>query len=226
MTLMTVAFAQVYFILQTPIAESPRDSEDQKGELYIMDFLTNLYVGSWIGEIHDGFGEGPVIDRMMFVLMTVFMLVVLLNLLIAIMGDTFMRVQECTIVEFYHNFAALIHELEVLMTAAEHRSGKFFPRYMIFSEKLVASGKSSEDDEEPGKAGPPKHGTQAEQAAQAAPQGPGSDLILPQILAELKSLQRGQQRLQGQQQDQWKLLSALGSEVGITTDDPDGGASV
>merc|ERR1740121_827591 len=68
-----------------------------------------------------------------------------MNLLIAIMGDTFARVQEGAIVEFYHNFAELIYELEVLMPEKELRNPHYFPPYMFFSAKAL-DGTEGDDD--------------------------------------------------------------------------------
>lgn len=74
---------QVYFILSTPIVE--------EGDP--LELVWQLYNSGWLGNIGEGY-DGAWLERFMYVGMTLLMILVLLNLLIAIMGDTFARVQE------------------------------------------------------------------------------------------------------------------------------------
>eukprot|EP00747_Dinoflagellata_sp_TGD_P042411 gnl/TRDRNA2_/TRDRNA2_142065_c1_seq1.p1 gnl/TRDRNA2_/TRDRNA2_142065_c1~~gnl/TRDRNA2_/TRDRNA2_142065_c1_seq1.p1 ORF type:complete len:294 (+),score=70.36 gnl/TRDRNA2_/TRDRNA2_142065_c1_seq1:1-882(+) len=174
MCIMTIAFVQVYLILKTEIVE-----EDEPFEL-----LWVLYNAAWLGDYEEGF-DGAVIDRLMFGSMTVFMVVVLLNLLIAIMADTFATVQESATVEFYHTFAELVYELELLMTAHEHRSLKLFPQYMIYSESTAnlraaeEEGPSEEDSEGAKKAAK----VEGNQGSKGMP-----EVWCHQVLGELKAL--------------------------------------
>eukprot|EP00747_Dinoflagellata_sp_TGD_P092236 gnl/TRDRNA2_/TRDRNA2_165337_c2_seq3.p1 gnl/TRDRNA2_/TRDRNA2_165337_c2~~gnl/TRDRNA2_/TRDRNA2_165337_c2_seq3.p1 ORF type:complete len:500 (+),score=65.36 gnl/TRDRNA2_/TRDRNA2_165337_c2_seq3:680-2179(+) len=136
MAIMTIAYVQVFFILGSEVFEP-----DQPLEL-----LWVLYQWGWLGGGDATFGDTGLMERFMFVGMTALMLLVLLNLLIAIMGDTFTRVQESSIVEFYHTFAELIYELEMLMSHTEHSSMKYFPNYMFYS-RVTASGTMDAGDE-------------------------------------------------------------------------------
>eukprot|EP00747_Dinoflagellata_sp_TGD_P146260 gnl/TRDRNA2_/TRDRNA2_176673_c2_seq2.p1 gnl/TRDRNA2_/TRDRNA2_176673_c2~~gnl/TRDRNA2_/TRDRNA2_176673_c2_seq2.p1 ORF type:complete len:476 (-),score=83.50 gnl/TRDRNA2_/TRDRNA2_176673_c2_seq2:76-1356(-) len=205
MSIMTIAFVQVYFILKTAIVQ-----EDQPHEL-----LWVLYNAAWLGEFQKGFGASPILDRIMFALMTVFMVVVLLNLLIAIMSDTFVRVQKSAIVEFYHVFAELIHELEMLMTTGEHKSPKFFPKYMVYSigsrsirADVEGEGAGDEEDSDRAKASQSTGGEEV--GGQAAAHGP-QEMFQHQILAELKALQRSHAMQQ-------QVLQELCTHYGLSMD--------
>jgi len=65
------------------------------------------------------------------------------------MGDTFARVQYSSIIEFYHNFAQLIYELEMLMKDSDRQGMMYFPNYMFFSRAATStvsqSGGASND---------------------------------------------------------------------------------
>eukprot|EP00747_Dinoflagellata_sp_TGD_P152932 gnl/TRDRNA2_/TRDRNA2_177352_c0_seq2.p1 gnl/TRDRNA2_/TRDRNA2_177352_c0~~gnl/TRDRNA2_/TRDRNA2_177352_c0_seq2.p1 ORF type:complete len:389 (-),score=65.86 gnl/TRDRNA2_/TRDRNA2_177352_c0_seq2:50-1216(-) len=134
MILMSTAFIQVYLILNTKIVQP-----DEPLELFWV-----VYNTAWIGNIGQGY-DGQFIERVMYIIMTLVMIVVLLNLLIAIMGDTFARVQANANIEFYLNFAELIFELESTMPAADWDSELKFPKYMIYS--TAVHHRANEDDE-------------------------------------------------------------------------------
>eukprot|EP00747_Dinoflagellata_sp_TGD_P053654 gnl/TRDRNA2_/TRDRNA2_148577_c2_seq1.p1 gnl/TRDRNA2_/TRDRNA2_148577_c2~~gnl/TRDRNA2_/TRDRNA2_148577_c2_seq1.p1 ORF type:complete len:523 (+),score=97.24 gnl/TRDRNA2_/TRDRNA2_148577_c2_seq1:71-1570(+) len=142
MLIMTGAFIQVYFILATPIFPP-----DQPQELF-----WELYNAAWLGNMNEGY-DGSALERFMYVAMTLFMILVLLNLLIAIMGDTFARVQESAIIEFYHNFAELIYELEMLMSESDRQNRKYFPHYMLYAEQGGGSSGSAAPGSDGGDAG-------------------------------------------------------------------------
>eukprot|EP00747_Dinoflagellata_sp_TGD_P099411 gnl/TRDRNA2_/TRDRNA2_167733_c1_seq1.p1 gnl/TRDRNA2_/TRDRNA2_167733_c1~~gnl/TRDRNA2_/TRDRNA2_167733_c1_seq1.p1 ORF type:complete len:346 (+),score=25.92 gnl/TRDRNA2_/TRDRNA2_167733_c1_seq1:2-1039(+) len=148
MMVMTIAFVQLFYIVQLPIGPL-----DEPGE-----FLWAVFHAAWLGNFLEGF-EASFLGRIMFVLMTLFMIVVLLNLLIAIMGNTFSIVNECLTVEFYFNLAELTHEIEMLMTPSEQHSHKNFPRYIVYTtgkqilEASASSGGASDTSSADGSAG-------------------------------------------------------------------------
>eukprot|EP00747_Dinoflagellata_sp_TGD_P157754 gnl/TRDRNA2_/TRDRNA2_177765_c3_seq21.p1 gnl/TRDRNA2_/TRDRNA2_177765_c3~~gnl/TRDRNA2_/TRDRNA2_177765_c3_seq21.p1 ORF type:complete len:357 (+),score=54.87 gnl/TRDRNA2_/TRDRNA2_177765_c3_seq21:127-1071(+) len=168
--IMTCAYIQVYFILATPIVEEGETSE----------LVWVLYNAAWLGNVNVRDYAVSLLERFMYAAMTLFMLVVLLNLLIAIMGDTFGRVQESAVVEFYFNFAELIYELETLMTPAEQADETRFPAYMIYSQPQKASITAYQGGED------------AEISSKEGAQGTG-----PRIEAKLERLRRGQQTVEG-----------------------------
>lgn len=134
MFIMTIAFTQAFFILE----DEEIGPLDQPHELAWL-----VYNTAWLGAQWEDY-SGPVLPRAIYCFMTFFQLVVLMNLLIAIMGDTFNRVMAGATVEFYRNLAQLIYELEVLMTPNEHRLTSHFPNYLLFSTKTEASEEGNE----------------------------------------------------------------------------------
>lgn len=163
MGIMTIAFTQAFFILEDEEI-APLNAP--------WEIAWQVYNTAWLGAQWTWY-TGPMLQRVLYLFMTFFQLVVLMNLLIAIMGDTFGRVMEGAIVEFYRNFAQLIHELEVLMTPREHQNTNHFPHYFLFSRK--------ETFEEAGAVG------EGEQA-----QGEEANVrnTLDQIRVEIRTLQR------------------------------------
>lgn len=113
------------------------------------EIIWKVWNTAWLGaQWTDYSGEHPNLIHFMYFFMTLFQLILLLNLLIAIMGDTFGRVKEGQIVEFYKNFASLIHEHEVLMSATELNRVDHFPRYMLYSVKEGADGAGDGPEDE------------------------------------------------------------------------------
>jgi hypothetical protein len=170
MVIMTIAFTQAFFILEdNDIA--PTDAP--------WEIVWQVYNTAWLGAQWTWY-SGPMLQRMLYLFMTFFQLVVLMNLLIAIMGDTFGRVMEGAIVEFYRNFAQLIYELEVLMTPRERRNTNNFPHYFLFSRKEMFQEPSDLTDF-------------AEEQASADDSAIRS--TLDQIRVEIKTLQRNTAKL-------------------------------
>jgi len=122
MGIMSIAFTQLFYTLQTGIADPDKPQE----------VVWIVYNAAWLANIEDGF-DGKIMDRLMFCVMTLFMIIVLLNLLIAIMSNTFAIVNEGAAVEYYFNLAELTNELEMLMGSNERRSHSRFPQYVIYS---------------------------------------------------------------------------------------------
>lgn len=138
MVLFTVVFVQVYYILLDP-------DVFHYSEWY--EIMWTVYNTAWLGAQWTG-KKVPLITRMMYVIMTMFQLILLLNLLIAIMGDTFGRVKESQIVEFYHNYAGLIYELEVMMADSERRNDLYFPNYLLYSMPEIGEAHETESSEQ------------------------------------------------------------------------------
>lgn len=171
MFIMTVAFTQSFFILDVSflgLYEEPVPAKDKPWEI-----AWQVYNTAWLGAQWNWY-QGPILERVLYLFMTFFQLVVLMNLLIAIMGDTFGRVMEGAIVEFYRNFAALINELEVLMTPREHQNTGNFPHYFLFSQKEMFEEATGDDAED---------GNQKEEDTAIRS-------TLDQIRVEIKTLQR------------------------------------
>jgi len=172
MVIMTIAFSQAFFILEdceiAPDAECPTPP---------WEYIWQVYNTAWLGAQWVSY-TGPMLQRFIYLFMTFFQLVVLMNLLIAIMGDTFGRVMEGAIVEFYRNFAQLIYELEVLMTPREHQNVNNFPSYFLFSRKEMFDEESNEAPEDGDKE-----------------QDTGLRSTLDQIKVEIKTLQRNTSKI-------------------------------
>jgi len=144
MIIMSVAFTQLFYTLQTPIPEANKPEEA----------IWAVYNAAWLGNYDAGFA-GSILVRLMFGVMTLFMIIVLLNLLIAIMSNTFAIVNEGAAVEYYFNLAELTNELEMLMSKHDRCSVRRFPQYVIYS--VSKSSISGDDDqrEEQGTLGTP-----------------------------------------------------------------------
>merc|ERR1712216_137446 len=141
MCLFSICFSQVYYILL---------NENVYAYDQPVDILWSIFNTAWLGAQWTDFSF-DVVQRIMYVIMCLFQLILLLNLLIAIMGDTFGKVKENEIVQFYYNFATLIYELEVLMSEEERTSQKYFPSYLLFS---VKEGDIAGGGQEPAAANP------------------------------------------------------------------------
>eukprot|EP00747_Dinoflagellata_sp_TGD_P146252 gnl/TRDRNA2_/TRDRNA2_176673_c15_seq8.p1 gnl/TRDRNA2_/TRDRNA2_176673_c15~~gnl/TRDRNA2_/TRDRNA2_176673_c15_seq8.p1 ORF type:complete len:625 (-),score=101.30 gnl/TRDRNA2_/TRDRNA2_176673_c15_seq8:83-1909(-) len=144
MIIMTVAFVQLFYILQTE--EVPGDEPGQ--------FVWYVYHAAWVGNYPIGW-DSSWLAQIMFACMTLFMIIVLLNLLIAIMGNTYSYVNESAAVEFYFSLAELTHELEMMMTPIERASVKNFPAYILYT---MHKEKEDTDEEEEDRIGT-LHGT-------------------------------------------------------------------
>jgi hypothetical protein len=93
------AFANLFFIIQLNIEEKDKDTYH-----YVVDYTSEPVSSAWIsmynlaqGDFHfSGYGQGPDVFIAWFFwgLATYLMLLVFMNVLIAIMGDTFGRVSQ------------------------------------------------------------------------------------------------------------------------------------
>lgn len=149
-----------------------------------------VYNSVWLANIPHGAFEGSGLEQMFFVACSIFMLVVMMNLLIAIMSDTFNRVKEDAIVAYYRQKAVLIYEVDKLM-ADEAKDSELFAPYLLFS--LV---RDESDKSEPGREGadsePPWSGPQEDPEPTPAPTDQSSTVILKELRAMRKEQQGGQ----------------------------------
>ncbi|EGD80207.1 hypothetical protein PTSG_10886 [Salpingoeca rosetta] len=75
-------------------------------------------------------GDYVVLLRILFVISMVLVPVVLLNLLIALMSDSYERIQDRADIEFQLLRARILHEQEKFMTKKEKRNPKLFPKWL------------------------------------------------------------------------------------------------
>lgn len=104
-----------------------------------------LFLGEF--EVDALAGEYTVLVRLVFVVTTLFVTIILLNLLIAIMGDSYARIQENSEVEFLRLRATVLREYELFMSPEELADENMFPKWL---HVLVPHGRgvgSSRDTE-------------------------------------------------------------------------------
>lgn len=107
---------------------------DAGNGLYIT--FNMLLLGDFESDLFDG--EYVVLVRLLFVFTMVLVSIVLLNLLIAIMGDSYTRISEKADLEFQALRASILLEQELFMTRKERANPRNFPRWL---QVLVPSGK-------------------------------------------------------------------------------------
>lgn len=129
-----VAFANTFFILG-------RNSSEEDGN-FAGDNIWQAFVFSYkmgLGSFDtDGFGtDDEALIWVLWFINTLIILIILLNLVIAIMGDTFDRVQETQEATMLQEFAAIMRENEFMFD----RMGVFKDtRYVIVIQPEVAEG--------------------------------------------------------------------------------------
>lgn len=141
MIVMTMAFST------SALAMHPEKYDSQK---LIIDgvstdgyFIWQLYHGAWFGSYSTSDYEKSGLDMVMFLVQSLLMLVVMLNLLIAIMGDTYSRVKEEETVTYFRELADLIDEIEDRMSAKQLSNREWFPEYLLFSTRRMVSSETS-----------------------------------------------------------------------------------
>jgi hypothetical protein len=87
-----------------------------------------LFLGDFDVGLLDG--EYTVLARVLFVLTMLFVAIILLNLLIAIMGDSYTRIQEKSEVEFLRLRATVLLEYELFMSPEELADQTKFPKWL------------------------------------------------------------------------------------------------
>jgi len=123
MLIMTVALLQAFLVLGEDGGSLPTKPMQLAWQVYNSAWLGATWEDETLSDLQHG----------LYIFMTLFMLIILLNMLIAIMGDTFQRVMEVRTVEFYFSFAELIYDLEMLMSNKELADVRYFPRYLMYS---------------------------------------------------------------------------------------------
>lgn len=103
-----VAFANVFWIIED---KEERFTGGNIAKAFIYSYRTSL--GDWDT---DAFEEGyEVLIYIMWLLSTVFTLIILLNMLIAIMGDTFGKIQETALSNGFKELCVIMAENEVFI---------------------------------------------------------------------------------------------------------------
>ena len=69
----------------------------------------------------------------------------MLNLLIAIMGDSYDKVQENAFLEYRRELARVIVEIEIMMTKKERRRRDYFPRWLHVLQPTTTGGARQRD---------------------------------------------------------------------------------
>ena len=88
---------------------------------------------------------------------TFFINIVMLNLLIALMGDIFDRIQENARNEFLFARGSIILEFENMMSAGELNNKAWFPTWLQILEPAAGSDESKEDEDWAGRLTSVKH---------------------------------------------------------------------
>ena len=105
----------------------------------ILFIMFTAYQSAWLGGFDNDWLAGSAPEIFFFVLITLLIMVLMMNLLIAIMGSTYGRVEELGMIERNREMASLIYALErkYLSKNKEH-STEHFPGILIFAQRNTA----------------------------------------------------------------------------------------
>ena len=87
----------------------------------------------------------PRLVKVVFILVMLFVNIVMLNLLIAIMGDSYDKVQENAFLEYRREKARVLMEIEIMMTKKERKREDYFPRWLHVLQPTTTGGARSRD---------------------------------------------------------------------------------
>lgn len=149
MVFTTLGFALAFYVLHpgqftdqgVAIGWPVTDETPIPGPLFA---IWKVYVALWLGEIETHVFEHNLLYLGLFMICSLFMLVVLLNLLISIIQSTVIRVQQQAQESYYKELASLM--LEVEDTNAQQDP----PPYLLFSTRRMRLTEDQEDDDDGG----------------------------------------------------------------------------
>jgi len=87
----------------------------------------------------------PRLVKVVFIMVMLFVNTVCLNLLIAIMGDSYDKVQENAFLEYRREMARVLMEIEIMMTKKERERKDYFPRWLHVLQPTTHGGPRSRD---------------------------------------------------------------------------------
>lgn len=110
--------------------------------------MLTVYEASWLGSYADNWlqSQGPV-ERLFFTFFTLTQLVVMLNLLIAIIQDSFKRVKSNEVVTSYKEKAKLLEDIEGSLPEAMKKDQKLFPYYLMVGSTAMSSASTIAEPE-------------------------------------------------------------------------------
>mmetsp|Transcript_38088 Transcript_38088/g.120281 ORF Transcript_38088/g.120281 Transcript_38088/m.120281 type:complete len:266 (-) Transcript_38088:27-824(-) len=111
-----------------------------------------MMLGDFDIEKFDG-TRSPLLAKLLFVSFTLLQSILLLNLLIALMGDSYEKVQEKAISYTLLERASIICEIELMMSDADKKNPNYFPKWLhvLFPKAqlhTMSSGVDVDDDTE------------------------------------------------------------------------------
>ena len=106
--------------------------------------LYNVMIGGGADDVYFAGSRSPEVSIALYFSFMLIVAIVLLNLLIAIMGDSFDRVQENAEDVFQRERAGQLVEMELNMTNEELTNKKYFPEYV--NVLMAADGSASGSD--------------------------------------------------------------------------------
>merc|ERR1719161_946724 len=130
MVLMTVAFSMANYVLHPSKFMGEKKNAVWGDQQDFSFFVLQMYHASWLTDFELSTWLNSGSDVALYLCQSCFMLVVMLNLLIAIMGDTFARVKEQATVAYFEQLADVLNEIEGSMTPNEYQNEKWFPKYV------------------------------------------------------------------------------------------------
>eukprot|EP00055_Hartaetosiga_balthica_P010180 m.42663 g.42663 ORF g.42663 m.42663 type:complete len:1323 (-) comp7069_c0_seq2:2542-6510(-) len=120
-----LAFANVFYLL-TP--DTTMDGYDDVADVLLTSFVALILVDA--GVVQFDAGAFTVLLKLIFVVTMVLVPIVLLNLLIALMSDSYERIQDRATIEFYRLRAQIVHEQELFFSKNERLRRDWYPRYL------------------------------------------------------------------------------------------------
>ena len=110
--------------------------------------LYNVMIGGGADDVYFAGSRSPEVSIALYFSFMLIVAIVLLNLLIAIMGDSFDRVQENAEDVFQRERAGQLVEMELNMTNEELKNEEYFPKYVDVLMAADGSGSDSGAGEE------------------------------------------------------------------------------
>ncbi|GMH79949.1 hypothetical protein TrST_g10365 [Triparma strigata] len=137
-----VGFAASFFVLFEEQSDTDGDSTHKSPPRAILQSYTTMLAGFTEDDIQGSASTGT--TAILFIAFTIFINIIMLNLLIAIMGDIFDKIQENAKAEFIFARANIVPEFEGTLTKTQRANPEWFPTYL---QVLVPTLESDESED-------------------------------------------------------------------------------
>lgn len=131
MFLMTMAFSLANYTMHPDRYLEADETGAWEDHTSVSYFMWHVYIANWVGDFDGADYAHSRADVILFLCQSVFIFVVMLNLLIALMGDTFARVKARSEIAYFRELAHVLCEIEGGLPLTEHQNQTRFPKYLL-----------------------------------------------------------------------------------------------